>query len=170
MGIRFVDSDVAHDGRNTHRLHVPHRPAGRDPGPDGGELHPEKAEVHARLHHRRPGDLQHWSGRRGAAGAEGGGSHSQPRRRQPAAVGLLVADCEDPARHANRLHPVAAASQGSGVRQPDESCRQRDHQADGGGRPLRLVVRQCRGARLRHELPAESEVQDYRGLQEGPRR
>ena len=41
--IGFVHPHDAHDGRNAHGLHVPHRPAGRDPGPDGGELHPARS-------------------------------------------------------------------------------------------------------------------------------
>ena len=76
--------------------------------------------------------------------AEGKGRQRFPRRRQPAAVGLLGDDHEDPAQHAARVHPVAAAAQGQGLRPADEEPGPGQHQADGIRRSLRSAVREPR--------------------------
>ena len=64
--------------RNAEGLLLPHGAAGRDSEHVGVELHQQEAEVQARLHHRRPGGLQHRPRRRGSGQAAG--SAASPSR------------------------------------------------------------------------------------------
>ena len=84
------DHDGRHRGRASSSAPSP---------PDSSQsksvcrLHHRQAEGEAGLHHRRPGGLQHRPRRRGAEhSSRPSGVTVSPRRRQPAAVGLLVAD------------------------------------------------------------------------------